>query len=216
MKTIAIDADGPLLDGREKHFACYQFIAERLGFEPLDGKTYWQLKRERTPLEKLLALTNAEINPTDFKRLWQDHIESPEFLDLDKLQDEALAKFKAWHGAGFCLTVSSLRQSFDKLTDQLESFGILSTIKKVIVTSAERGGRGKAEAFLEQLPKNSSNELLWIGDTEVDIESARFIGCPIWALSCGLRSADFLSRFKPDFLSKNIGEVEPEKVWNPQ
>jgi phosphoglycolate phosphatase len=213
LKTIIIDADGPLFDGQEKHTVCYRSAAQSLGFSPIESKLYWQLKREKTPLTKILSLSQAESFFKNFEKYWEERIESPEFLAFDRLQPKVLEKLKDWRASGHRLVLASLRQNPDRLREQLNGSGLLEYFQAICVTRSEQGAIGKAEAVKKKITSLDVREMFWIGDTEVDIDAARSIGCPIWALTCGLRSLDFLFRLKPDYLSDTIGAVDPQRVW---
>ena len=53
---------------------------------------------------------------------------------------------------------------------------------------------------------------LWIGDTEVDVAAARALGCPVWLLTCGLRTGPYLASLAPEFLGPDLTQVDLGRV----
>lgn len=212
MEFLILDLDGPLLDGRLRHYVCYQKILTTHGYTPLDIDSYWQMKRERVDRRQQLAATQAEALYEEFLRSWLDLIEKPEFLAWDRIQPGVPEKLQQWRDQGVCLALATMRHSSAQLKWQLAEVGLDKYFAEVIVCSHGAGGRGKAEQVKQRLPQLRPERCLWIGDTEADIEAARFMGCRVWAVTCGLRTAAYLKTLNPDFLSSSLVEVDLERL----
>ena len=52
-----------------------------------------------------------------------------------------------------------------------------------------------------------TDEVLYVGDSEVDIETSRNIGIPVVAVTWGFRSIDFLKSLHPDYLIQHPLEL---------
>jgi phosphoglycolate phosphatase-like HAD superfamily hydrolase len=59
------------------------------------------------------------------------------------------------------------------------------------------------------LQEGEVRRAVWIGDTEVDLCAARFLGCPAWMVTCGIRSAEFLQALRPDRLAASLADFDP-------
>jgi phosphoglycolate phosphatase-like HAD superfamily hydrolase len=212
IETIFLDLDGPLLDGRVRHYRCYADILRAHGFSPMPPDTYWEMKRQRRSRAEQLAVSGAEAIYQDFLFEWRSNIETPEYLELDRVQEGALAKLKMWQERGIAIVLVTMRSNRDTLMAQLRATGLLAYLASVVVCQHEDGGAGKADAVASKMFGVSQGSCLWIGDTEADVEGARKLGCPIWLLSCGLRTVDILLALRPDALSASIVDVDLEKV----
>lgn len=208
---IILDLDGPLLDGRLRHYACHRAILVDRGLRPLPLERYWHMKRNRAPLSDQLAEAGAESIEEAYRRAWLERIEHPDLLRLDRVQPGALARLDAWRARGRTLILATQRRDPDALHRQLERVGLSDRLDRVIVCPAGPGGEHhKARAVRAAEPKLHPESSVWIGDTEVDILAARELGCRVWAVTCGLRSRAFLEKFSPDHMVDDLRAVELE------
>ncbi len=212
-ETIILDLDGPLLDGRQRHYQCYRGILEENGFSPIGIESYWRSKRERVDRRHLLALSGADALYDIFLQRWQERIEQPEFLALDRLQSGVLQKLDQWRNEGRRLILATLRHNPHGLHAQLEQLQLAPRFAHVVPCAHAGGAEGKAEQVRSVVGASRAEACLWIGDTEIDVAAARALGCPIWALECGLRTKEFLASLAPDFLSAELNDVDLRR-WN--
>ena len=204
---VVLDLDGPLLDGKGRHYACYRDILAEHGFAPLSCDDYWRMKREGVDVCRQLAASGAETITDLFRRAWLERIELPEYLALDVVQPGAVARLTEWRGEGRTLALATMRRSAKALSEQLRRLELLP-ILDLVVRCDPSEGIGKAAAVSGALGADFSVPLVWIGDTEADISAARALGCPVWALSCGLRTAEYLRALNPDYVSDGLCDVD--------
>src|SRR5262249_1152691 len=119
VRTVILDLDGPLLDGRDRHYACYRGILEAAGYVPGDADRYWEMKRNRAERRAHLAASGAEAIYEEFQRAWLDRIEAPELLALDRVQPGAPDVLGRWKDRGIQLVLATFRRHPDRLLDQL-------------------------------------------------------------------------------------------------
>lgn len=212
IKNILLDMDGPLLDGKQRHYQCYSDIVSALGFLPIDVDVYWEMKRMGKSRREQLAMSDAGSIYDTFLSEWIKKIEQLEYLEYDGVQSGAINKLKGWRNSGVSINLVTMRSNKNNLLVQLESTGLDVYLSSVTVCGHAKGGKGKAEAVKEAHPELMGTPSLWIGDTEADYEGARAFGCPVWLLSCGLRTNEFLKSLEPDFLSYSINDVKLEKI----
>lgn len=210
MEAIVIDLDGPLLEGRDRHYRVYSEILSGWGYDRLPIEKYWELKREGPGALLLLEQTGAGRLVAEFSEAWLEMIELPEMLSLDKLQPGVPEKLNHWRERGFRLIIATQRQDRTNLYRQLRDLSLDSYFDRVVL--CETGGTGRAKATTCLREASEFNPVAWIGDTGVDIEAARVCGCPCWAVTCGLRSHGYLARRGPDFLCDNLAAVDLECV----
>ena len=111
INTIILDLDGPLLDGIDRHHACYCSILADLGCPPIDRDEYWRGKRNRMNRRDLLKQSGAEQHYDAFLSEWLLRIESPEMLAKDRLQPEVLPILSEWRSAGIRLILATMRNN---------------------------------------------------------------------------------------------------------
>jgi phosphoglycolate phosphatase-like HAD superfamily hydrolase len=90
---------------------------------------------------------------------------------------------------------------------QLESIGLHAWFDHIIVVDSTDPGFDKASEVHPYLKNRILERTLWIGDTEVDVDAARRLGVKICAVSCGLRTTDYLASLKPDFLFSDVDSI---------
>ena len=211
--TLVIDLDGTILDIRQRHYACYKSILESHGVRPVDQKTYWDLKRQGIKLEQLLAISDALLILDIFLNNWFKKIESTNMLYLDKIHPGAFDVLNRWRRKGIHLVLATMRQDRDSLENQLDSMGLNRVFDDIVLSSHTEGGSGKAKAVKQILNDDAQDPDcgMWIGDTEADVQAARWLAWKICVVTCGIRSGKYLNTFNPDFSYANVAEI-PENI----
>lgn len=210
IRYLILDLDGPILDGRFRHYACYRSILEEHGYLPVSPERYWEMKREGTTLRQQLVLSGAEGIESLFWQTWLERIERQDLLALDRLQLGVPGKLQEWREQGVRLVLATLRRHPERLHNQLVHFGMNALWHRVVVADPMQGNTGKAEEVRQTIADLSPVHCLWVGDTEADVEAARILGCRVWAVTCGLRNEAFLAGLLPDFLSADLIDVDLE------
>lgn len=211
IKKIFLDLDGPLLDGKERHYHCYRNILERYGFMPISIDKYWESKRTLLNRRELLKMSSAEAIYDEFLAEWLAMIETPYMLALDKVQEGAVDCLFSWKERGIKITLVTMRKNKDALEDQLIATGLRKFLDTVFVCDHADSGVGKADA-VRDIFQNKSNQVdtLWIGDTEVDWEAAKSLGCRIVLLTNGLRSDEYLRSLEGAIVKTSMVSLKDE------
>lgn len=202
-----MDLDGPILDTRRRHHACYARILGEEGCLPLDLLAYWRLKRRRTGVEQVLARSRCvAISSSGFERKWLRLIEQPALLALDVVQPGALETLRRWNGQGFHMVLASMRRNRRSASEQVRKLGIAELFQSVRFSSPDSGPRGKAESVTSVMPHDSSGKV-WIGDTEADVVAAQIAGFRSIAVSCGIRSRRLLLELEPHLVVPRLASI---------
>lgn len=207
INTIILDLDGPLLNGMYRHYHCYCDILTEKGFIPIELKMYWDMKINRVDRRKLLSLSNAEGMYEEFLATWIARIEAKEYLALDRLQYHVVDILKNWKIMGIRLLLATMRNNAANLHWQLDKLGIADFFDAVVVVGSAQAGANKSTEIKPFLSNSLPEEVIWVGDTEVDIYAARELGIKICALSCGLRTQEYLASFSPDILEHDLDNL---------
>jgi phosphoglycolate phosphatase len=212
VKTIVLDLDGPLLEGMWRHYQCYRDILAERSFKPIPMQQYWEMKRNRIDRRQLLALSNAGDLYDEFLAAWMARIETREYLALDRLQNHVVDILRDWKKSGIRLLLVTMRNNPDNLCGQLVELGITQYFDEVVVVGRAHACTNKAENIRLLLKDSRLEEIIWVGDTEVDIQAARELGIKVCALSCGLRSAEYLASLSPDMLEKDLNSFVTRRL----
>lgn len=212
INTIILDLDGPILDGRLRHYQCYSDILLENGFTPISEDEYWEMKRNCLDRHRQLAASGADGIYDKFIKTWLERIEGKDYLSLDRLQPGVMQKLQEWKYRGIRLFLVTMRNNKSNLDWQLGLFGLLSLFEPILAVSTQGADIGKADAVKASIKEEDCDSVLWIGDTEADINAARLLGIKVCAVCCGLRAPDYLTTLKPDFIVPSLNEVNFSKL----
>jgi phosphoglycolate phosphatase-like HAD superfamily hydrolase len=211
IKQIFLDLDGPLLNGKERHYFCYRSILERFGFKPIGIDEYWETKRALVNRRDLLKMSGAEVIYDDFLAAWLLMIESPDVLVLDKVQEGAVDCLRSWKAQGIGLTLVTMRKNRQAVEEQLTRLKLRPLLDAVLVCDHADGGDGKADAVRSMFQgKLIKEHTLWIGDTEADWEAAKSLGYGVVLLSNGLRNEAYLRSLQGAVVKPSIASLKDE------
>ena len=195
---IFIDLDGTILDVSERVYRVYKDILKKQNKKYLSKNKYFKLKREKTPLKEILAKTKAESILSKFEKEWERRIEDPNYLNLDKItfaKKKTLLTLKNHYK----LVLITLRSHPKRLFNQLKKKKIDKIFDNVLALSEK--------AQIKKYGKLNKDSII-IGDTETDILAGKHLGIKTVAIISGMRSRNFLKRYKPDVLIKDFSQIE--------
>ncbi|HMS83257.1 MAG TPA: HAD hydrolase-like protein [Nitrospira sp.] len=206
IERIFVDLDGPVLDGKKRHYFCYRSILERSGYVPIGIDEYWGKKRAQIDRKALLRLSGAEGIYADFLAAWLLLIESPGALVLDEVQDGAAECLHGWKEQRLELVLVTMRRSKQALEDQLKLLGLYPIFNTVVVCDPINGSKA-GEVLKIYHDERLGEHSLWIGDTEADWEAAQALSCNIVLVANGLRCEDYLGTLKGALVVPSIDSI---------
>jgi phosphoglycolate phosphatase len=196
--TIFLDLDGPILECKMRHYACYLDLCRSRELRPLPRDEYWELKRQRVKGAALFARSGARDDGSDLMRSWIALVEQPGYLALDAVHPWVVDILSSWVAGGARLCLATLRSNVAGLHAELENLGLRRFFDRVVISDSALGGEGKAAAAAASGVDPRSS--VWIGDTEVDAVAANTVGSQLYLVTCGIRTEEYLR-------SLRIGEV---------
>ena len=182
---IFLDLDGTILEGKYKHYKCYTDTVNILEGIPLDINIYWEMKRKRVSLDKILEYSDLRGDKETFLKIWKQRIEKAEYLMLDYLKpniEVTLSRLKKDTKKLWLVTNRFEESSLDR---QLEKFGIKHNFDKIICTKSS-----EEDSKFQILSKLEYNKAILIGDTEADRRTAEMLNIEFVGISNGLRTPD--------------------------
>jgi phosphoglycolate phosphatase len=202
--TLVLDLDGPLLDGMQRHYRCYRDILEEHSLRPIPVECYWEMKRNKVNRRTLLECSDALPLYDEFVATWIRRIETREYLKFDKLQNNVINILSNWKEQGIRLLVATMRNNPSNLAWQLDTLNLRRFFDDVVVVGNGQNGANKAADVRPKLMGRRIDRVVWVGDTEVDVAAARELGVGVCALTCGLRTRDYLLTLSPDSIEADI------------
>jgi len=200
-RVLLLDLDGPVIDVSRRYYSTHRQLTLGLGLTPTGFDHYWEAKRrgqKEVDLLKAYGATQSQIQR--YGKMWLEAIEDPKNLLLDRLQPGAADALETLAQI-FAIYIVTMRRNKAGALEQIERFGIKRYIRKMIVCGND--GAGKAHAVKQE----RLTPIAFVGDSEADVQAARELGCPAYAVTCGIRNRDFLLGLKPDRVFRDLPEV---------
>ncbi len=235
-RVVFCDFDGPIVDVSERYYQTYRtglLVIEQeqrqmhglpLTLQPLSKTAFWQMKQSRVA-DLEIALQSGL--PVDLFKSFMQQVERlvnhPSLLRLDCLQPTALAAlnyFKQHNPRMVLVTLRHPRQVQEFLHDQGlahlvdEVYGALD-VNAAHANRVEQKRELLMRAIAQQQTQGHLTEGSWmVGDTEADVLAGQAMGLFTAALSCGVRSKDYLQQLAPSKLYDCLmgAAIELEKV----
>jgi len=188
IETIFIDLDGPILDGKYKHYKCYADIINKYGGKPIDIESYWNMKRSKIKRTILLEMSNFQSDYSTFYEEWLENIEKVQYLELDVIKPFAKETLNQWKKVVNNIILVTMRQNRENLIYQLGKLNILNVFNEIITCSPLI-----TNSKYEALKGKDFGNAVFIGDTEEDMNTAKALNITSIAVTNGLRQKEFLS-----------------------
>jgi len=206
--ALFLDLDGPILECKTRHYACYEDLCRERGLHPLELDEYWNLKRRRTPARQIFTASGATTAQDELQRDWIARVERPRYLALDCVHDGVTAIFSSWANAGLRLFLVTLRRNPHGLQEELKRLGLMRFFEHIAVCDPTLGAEGKAREAARIAPDLNFLRSAWIGDTEVDANAAAILGCAkLYLVTCGIRDEPYLRSLKAGEVVANLSAV---------
>jgi len=197
-RNIFFDLDGTLIDSRLRLYLlfCEITLQKKLNFDD-----YWKLKRNKNDHKTILmnCFGYSENDCSDFEHKWLSLIEDKKYLYYDKpffYTKEVLSKLKQ---RDIELYIVTARQNKKNAVDQILNFNLNPFFEDILVTE-----RRKSKLDLLKESISFSKEDILIGDTGLDVITAKALGIKSIAVLSGFRNKITLAEYKPDFIVNDI------------
>ena len=197
---IFLDLDGPILEGKNRHYECYKEIIETHGGDLLDLETYWNLKRDKVTRDIILLKSNFQASYDVFLDSWIKNIENEKYLQLDFLKPDVIETIENWKTISNKIILVTMRQNRALLLQQLQNLGVYNLLDEIIDCPPQR-----ENTKYEALKNKFFNKAIFIGDTEEDTKTAKMLNIKSIGITNGLRRKEFLDA---DYYYEEIKDID--------
>lgn len=218
--TLFCDFDGPIVDVSDRYYSTYKLGIERtksyygemgivLNLEKLTKQDFWQMKQERVRDETIATrsgLTSEQIPFfIDSVRKFVNH---PILLQQDKIQPGVHWALRLLRERGIKLVLVTLR-SQSRVADILSDYNLKHLFSEIYGTDSDRcayqnNAELKTELLKKAIAARPKTLACMVGDTEADILAAKASEITAIALTCGIRSFEYLQQFQPHYLYPDL------------
>ncbi|MEM6599066.1 MAG: HAD hydrolase-like protein [Cyanobacteria bacterium P01_D01_bin.36] len=238
-QVVFCDFDGPIVDVSERYYHTYrrglvelslvyrQANCAELSITPLSKQDFWHQKQNRVADKELAACSGV---PEDWFQRYMKQVEQlvnhPSLLRWDQIQPSAKTALIHLKQTNMRLVLVTLRHPH-QVKNILQTKGLGHLVDDIYGASAVNAAHHNRvnqkcellEHALEQQAKQGHRVLgSWmIGDTEADILAAQTLGLRSAALSCGVRSKNYLEALGPTSLYNELLEavqfIADNRTW---
>ncbi len=206
--TIFIDFDGTLIDNQKRQFSVYEQVASSLKLKKrLKAKSYWQIRRQGVSFADLFKNEHLIDDSPRINKKYMQLVENRQLLKADRIIKNVRRTLKAFSGK-HNLVLVSLRAKKNNFRLQLKNLGLRDFFDEINVSGSGRNPIKTKERLIKQSLFYKQKNRYLIGDTEVDILVGKKTRCTVIAVCSGIRSAEFLSKYGPEYLIKDISKAE--------
>jgi phosphoglycolate phosphatase len=233
--TVFCDFDGPIVDVSTRYYSTYRLALAQIEIDfgihnlsPLSYEAFWQLKRNRIPDLDIAArsgLCPEAIDP--FLQAVSQIVNHTDLLYQDTIQPGVNWALNLLHSQGTQLVLVTLRGR-DQAEEILQAAGLRHLFAGVIGTigqpdAAFANSIDLKTKLLQQAadkywpPAVRDHQEAWmIGDTEADIWAGRNLGIITIALTCGIRSREYLQQQAPNLILEDLLSASHHLMRQPQ
>jgi phosphoglycolate phosphatase-like HAD superfamily hydrolase len=202
-KNIFLDLDGTVLEDRQRHFNCYNDIIIEDGGISLSEEEYWEAKRNKLDRNTILKRSRYPKDYRIFLNKWLHRIEMKKYLEYETLKPKAIETLKTWRTISDNIVIVTMREKPKNLMWQVQSLGILPLVDKIIRCSNNEKSKIKALNCVD------FKMSVFVGDTEIDMQTARSLGIIAIAVIKGLRAQKYLDA---DYYFEEIKDIDFRKI----
>ena len=187
-KYILFDWNGTLIDDLQMNLDIEDYLLSKRNLPLLESKEFY-LENFGFPIKDFYELCGFDFKKESYSEIAEEYgIEYKKRIKDTKLFDDVIPSLEKLKNSGYKLLIVSATEH-NTLVSQVESYGIGEYFEKVIGTENNLG-KSKVQAALDWFGKQNikSENVIFVGDTVHDSETAKAIGCECFLVPRGHNS----------------------------
>ena len=206
LKRIYFDLDGPIIDVAPKFYHLYTKLFKAGGHATLSRDEYWALKRAKVPEDKIAARTAPPEFVRDYVVERVRIIEDTKFLAHDALVEGAVDLLTALERRHELVLVT-LRNRRESLMWELKHFDLERHFREILTKENNHGDYRIKMELIAAFCKGEKPSGVIVGDTESDIRAGQELGLSTVAVTCGIRTKEYLQALRPDYIIDSMNQL---------
>lgn len=216
--TVFCDFDGPIIDVSDRYYGTYRISLSKtkrryksegrsLPIAPLTKDQFWSLKQHRVSDVEIALRSGLPRDVIDpFLACVKTLVNHTDLLHKDRLQPGVQWTLNWLHSKGIPLVLVTLRCQ-TQVEEILQANNLLHLFTNIYGTHDDDAAYLNVAEWKTDLLKKAWHRHLcqygrplqaWmIGDTEADVLAGQAVGISTIAVTSGIRSESYLSRFAP-------------------
>lgn len=194
---FVLDLDGTIIDSSQRHWFLLKALLKKNNI-PIPAnieQDYIEFKRKGNSTKKYLNLLGlSDELASSISKEWIENIENSKLTSIDVLYEDSMVFLEKLYEKYHKIFYLSNRKSKNNLLDTLNNLNIIKFAYDIIVTAPESGYKQKLD-FLHNLKEQSNENIVMIGDTEVDYKAACEADIYYYLLNRGFRNREFWNSY---------------------
>jgi HAD superfamily hydrolase (TIGR01549 family) len=206
IKGILFDLDNTLIDSLDCVWRCADHVLKDAGLAGIDREAALKAMSLK---QDIFASAEPQLSTSQKEGLFDEFIRCyPDFLQYARILPKArevLEEAKS-RKLRLALVTSGSRDGAKSL---LKSFGLSGFFEAVVGFEDTEQHKPMAQPLLKaaSLIELEPNEVMVVGDTELDVIAGKRAGVTTVAVTTGVTPIERITREQPDFIIKDLGEL---------
>jgi phosphoglycolate phosphatase len=207
MRTFFFDLDDTLIDTSIRQYKVFSDSVNAVGMQnTLSQDDFWHYKRQAKKTIELINPINDKSLLNEFSHEWETRIEQRKYLQYDQILPNTTTVLSTLKPLA-TLVLATLRQNRGNVLWELDQLALRNYFSAILVGSPFTN-QDKTRIIKEYCDSKSfKDDFFIVGDTEADISTGKELGITTVAITCGIRSKEFLEALEPNFLINDLSEL---------
>lgn len=187
-KYVLFDWNGTLIDDLQMNIDLENFMLKKRGLSLLESRDFY-LENFGFPIKDFYELVGFDFEKEDYNDICDEYAAQYRArIESAKLFPDVVPILEKLKAAGVSMAIISATKQ-DVLREQVQWYGISPYFDEILGTN-DLKGTSKVNTAKQWFSKNhvNSNEVVFVGDTTHDVETASAIGCECFLVSRGHNS----------------------------
>jgi phosphoglycolate phosphatase len=204
---IFFDFDGTLIDVRKRYYEAYTQACKYIAIEPLNAERYWDLKRNKTPENKINSLSDEQYKKYSEIRI--SLLEDESLLQLDTPFKGVQELLEQLRKEKHVLFIATMRRHTDRVQQEIKNLKLNNYFEEILAIAPKNKPSDDKANLIKTVSNIYDNyqQNFIVGDTEADIDCGKELQFTTVGVTSGIRSEKFIKEAHPDYILSSVTEL---------